>query len=901
MCSFVVVALNGLARVSLLLVLIVSPWIFGGVQTHVQCKLYLGIVVSLVLWIVAVLWGALTRQFTANRLPLIIAPLLGGLALGAYQLSDHQQYSAARSDDAPAAATALDSAPGMEITKASLIASLKSERTISRSLTRFTQQKLVFAITTFLLASQLFASKLSQLWLWGTFAINGSAIAFFGIVQQLSWNGRIFWTVPMKQGGLAFASFVNRNNAAGYLCVCLAGALGLMLASVASDRPVVPARIRRTSEKISLFERTNVQVSGFIQSVAHFSAVQLFSGTFVILIAISIVSSLSRGGSLALAAATFVTSFFASRSRGIAVFAYVGAAVLIGIGLISWTGLESRIGQRWKTFVTANAIAGDARWSHWRDSINVVRDFPWTGTGYGTYQFAYLPYQSDPKTSILRFYHADNQFVEWLVEGGFIGFSLVLMTLLLVLLTVAALWKTSRLHENCGYVALFALISSCVSAFFDYGPSMPANMLALAALFGAVAGRATVLAANKQIVTFQRLLTVPGIPSPLVVPVLGIPLLVGGFLGLQELEAASTPNSICQRLPDLDTPDSLKIEAVDDQITQLTKAMEKYPDDADAHQALAYLRIYKFRLEEFEIGKKNRPGAAASEIWRLTHPSSLYRLANGWQSSGQIERIETAIESPAVHAHLVPAYAELQKTQSCCALAPDVDRDLAMLAFIHDPQNCSGEYHLRRALLLAPSSPQTYYEIGALAYSARLTEFSFSCLRKSLEMNLIFLRPIHQLISESLTLEEELDQVLPESAELLLQLAALYPQRKERRQRHMLTNRALDLLTNPREGLEEGERRHSLAMARVFLGEPEEAIAEYRRALALVPLQMTWRIEMIRLLNDTGHIRLAVHEAELAIAITPGHKALQALVRELQSKANGSVNEPISNFKSRKP
>ena len=52
-------------------------------------------------------------------------------------------------------------------------------------------------------------------------------MAFFGICQQMSWNGKLFWSFPLRHSGYPFSSFVNRNNAAGYLVLCLAAAFGV--------------------------------------------------------------------------------------------------------------------------------------------------------------------------------------------------------------------------------------------------------------------------------------------------------------------------------------------------------------------------------------------------------------------------------------------------------------------------------------------------------------------------------------------------------------------------------------------------------------------------------------------------------------------------------------------------
>ena len=94
-----------------------------------------------------------------------------------------------------------------------------------------------------------------------------------------------------------------------------------------------------------------------------------------------------------------------------------------------------------------------------------------TGTGFGTYQFAYLPYQTHADISHKRFYNADNQFIEWLVEGGWIGFSLVVSAILAIVLAVRALLKRS-LVDPVGMVGLFVIVSQIFSGCLISGPTI---------------------------------------------------------------------------------------------------------------------------------------------------------------------------------------------------------------------------------------------------------------------------------------------------------------------------------------------------------------------------------------------------------------------------------------------
>jgi hypothetical protein len=65
--------------------------------------------------------------------------------------------------------------------------------------------------------------------LLGLGATSGAALAFFGIAQQLRWQGKLYWMIPLGEGASPFASYVNRNHAASYLNLTLACAVGFAI------------------------------------------------------------------------------------------------------------------------------------------------------------------------------------------------------------------------------------------------------------------------------------------------------------------------------------------------------------------------------------------------------------------------------------------------------------------------------------------------------------------------------------------------------------------------------------------------------------------------------------------------------------------------------------------------
>ena len=57
-------------------------------------------------------------------------------------------------------------------------------------------------------------------------AIGGAAYSLFGLIQQMTWDGKIYWTFPSPN--TSFGSIVNPNNGAGYLTLCVAASLGVV-------------------------------------------------------------------------------------------------------------------------------------------------------------------------------------------------------------------------------------------------------------------------------------------------------------------------------------------------------------------------------------------------------------------------------------------------------------------------------------------------------------------------------------------------------------------------------------------------------------------------------------------------------------------------------------------------
>ncbi|MBX3438963.1 MAG: hypothetical protein KF861_15840, partial [Planctomycetaceae bacterium] len=204
-----------IGRISLIAHLLAAPWVFGGVTPEAQWWLSLGVAGLLVLHLIESL---VERPSGPFHLPTAVLAPVGLLVIAAVQLLPRDEPLVPRMQHAVFAELAETFGSDGPVTG-----------TVSPASTRTQASLLFFALGAFVLGSRWFSTGPSQIWLWRALAINGAALAFFGIVQKLTWNGLLFWSVPLRQGGTPFASFVNRNNAAGYLNLCLAAALGVVI------------------------------------------------------------------------------------------------------------------------------------------------------------------------------------------------------------------------------------------------------------------------------------------------------------------------------------------------------------------------------------------------------------------------------------------------------------------------------------------------------------------------------------------------------------------------------------------------------------------------------------------------------------------------------------------------
>ncbi len=312
--------------------------------------------------------------------------------------------------------------------------------TIYRYSTRMEVLLLLSDLLVLFLAAQVYqtlADWRSFFWFGMSF---GFLVSLFGILQHLTFNGKLYWFREMRYGGIPFGPYVNRNHFAGF------AELIIPLALV----PLLLGRVRR--------ERWPV--------VGLFAVVPL--GALLL--------SASRGGivSLATELALLMLVIFIRKSVGKQIFG-AGAVLLAALLLVSWLG-AGEILQRFSTLQSLEATPSK-RASMRSDTWRIFLDHPVIGTGLGTIQVAFPPYETLYDGKIVN--HSHNDYLEALAETGALG-GLCCFWFLAVLFIEG--WKRSHDLEKSfapalqlsGWIACCGLL---VHSFVDFNLHIPANAL----------------------------------------------------------------------------------------------------------------------------------------------------------------------------------------------------------------------------------------------------------------------------------------------------------------------------------------------------------------------------------------------------------------------------------------
>jgi len=827
----------GLGQFVVACAVIASSWLFGSVGLRAQSWLLAAWLAAAACLGFAVLMGTLPHKTLGGKagegkpgLFVLTMVVLTALGLGFLQLFPLDKATAAVLSPTALALReqlASESNPSDQSLIARLGLPTAAEAhpvTLYPHSTRLELAWLSLGAASFVFGAWLFASPRAQVVLWSLVAANGAALAFFGLVQKLSYNGMIYWTVPLSQGGSPFGPFVNRNNAAGYLNLCLACALGMVVWAFQRSGflGVTAPRVHAFSPRHPAPRRRSLGLADFIARLNGYSAVAV---VFASLIVAGVICSLSRGGIIALVSAIGLTSVIALASRrfsGRRVWAAI--VVLGGLGLVGWVNAGDAVRARLATLLERAAFE-EGRMGHWRDAMKAVPDFWRTGSGLGTYRYVYGLYETKP--SNVWFHHAENQYLETLVEGGVVGLALLATFLALV---GTACWRLLRagpdeLAPVVGLVGLFALTSQSIHACFDFGLRIPANSILFALICGTVSSRAARVALGLAMAQ-PRVPAGPRFSLGRLVPA-GVVAAVAAAVawGASQTAVAAKLETALAQVPVVDAWTDAADSHLCQTIGNLGEPLRVVPDDATAHAAMAKLWIALYRSREFRRREHTATSNARREvIWQQTSPEVLHGRAHRLARVGMDDALARLRGGGVVQETLAIGLRHLLLARRANPLLPDVHVLTAELSVLFADLGMD-EIHVARARRLAPANPELLYRCGLLDYQARRWDAALATWRATLSLSEKRLAEILRWSGPELASPDTVEKLFPPDPGLLIRLATnhFHPAESSRERANILAYAAKVI----GQGSIPEPQRHYLSGAVLALqGRVPEAIAE---------------------------------------------------------------------------
>jgi O-antigen ligase len=729
----------------------------------------------------------------------------------------------------------------------------------------------------FLAAARSFTTGSLGLALAAAVAANGAALVLFGLVQRLTWNDRLFWAVPLSGGGMPFGPFVNRNNAGGFLNMCLAGGVALLFWAMRRGESEGDEDWRYLSaDGFSWWERCRGTVEGWLASLdASKAAALALTGWLVA----GVMATLSRGAVVALIAAGGATLLAAAgmrhKLRHLAALGLVGMA---GAGLLAWLGFSTDLQAR---FDTLGGRGDETRPTMWREALAAVPEFWSTGSGLGTFRYLFEHYRRD-LTDQSWYEHAENQYLEAIVDAGAPGLVLLFAALALAAYALVRLARGARgaspAVQAVTLGAVFAVTSQAVHGAFDFGLYLPANMVLLAVWCGLAVGLAICTAPESR----RNRLAVPGsawlcagVTGGLLVA--GLPALLDTWrLGRVELATRAASLGDLRELP--------SAAELESRLNALTTALPARPDDAEAQLRAAELWIMLYRLRaEDRLRAEAEAAISAEQVREAASTGVLHRRAQQLASAGDASGLQRLRSEPVVANHLLPAREHLARADSACPLLAKAHLGLAELTFLNADPRENAQW-LQRARRLSPADGQLLFHVGVLEWDAGRTAEALAAWRESWRLAPPYGERILRLVGERLEPARVAAELMPQTPEAIVQFVRTRRTAGDSAEQWADELRKAESLL-PSAAATSAEKFRLRGALAELAGQPGPAIESYFQALALRPAEVTWRRELARLLLSQGRTDEARQQALACAQFAPRDREQLELMDEIENAA----------------
>jgi len=212
-----------------------------------------------------------------------------------------------------------------------------------------------------------------------------------------------------------------------------------------------------------------------LRFIQYENGIPCYMAMIFVLIGVGQAFSLSRAGiSSAFIAFASLVYLLSNKKGKMQISTIVIMLALSLCGLVYWIGYYPIV-YRFK-LIPLEWQSEAGRWAVWKDSFNIIKDFPLFGIGLANFNYLFFHYKSF--YSERRFSYTHNDFLQVLVELGIVGFLLLVIAIYYFYKQVLYYpWEKGSRTKAIAFGIISSTFAILLHSFFDFPMQIPANSL----------------------------------------------------------------------------------------------------------------------------------------------------------------------------------------------------------------------------------------------------------------------------------------------------------------------------------------------------------------------------------------------------------------------------------------
>jgi len=335
--------------------------------------------------------------------------------------------------------------------------------------TSWAMQRLISFILVFLVIINTFRKRSQVVTIVLALVAVGSFEAIYGFAERFSGSNHIFWNEKIFNTEAVTGTFINKNHFAGLLEMILPMALGYFMT-------IAP----RWNSGGNFRARAVDAISG---SGLHR---QIILGLLIVIMAVAVLFSLSRAGLICMVGSLVAFFLFVGMTAGFRKYTLILLLMILVILCVALGIGTEMVIERIEEAASSQSISWRGRVDLWYSGLEMTKDFPLLGSGFGTFEEVFERYQS-PRFGDRYADYLHNDWLQVFCEtgavGGLIGVGGVLF------LFAGLMRKTLKRHDPfCRWMSIGGL-AACgamfVHSLFDFNLyKITSNGIIFAIIFG---------------------------------------------------------------------------------------------------------------------------------------------------------------------------------------------------------------------------------------------------------------------------------------------------------------------------------------------------------------------------------------------------------------------------------